>query len=152
MKTLILARYGQWENGHLNTDGVKTMNTFGERVKTILKEIKSIAIISADIPRAYESAKIIADHFGVKTIKKFIELYAAEEDGILPNAQSAYSIISSEGSLNDVVIAVISREYIEVLPDFISNTVFKKQITIDTKLQRGEAIIINYQTQEISII
>ena len=152
MKLLILARYGQWENGHLNAEGIETMNTFAERIKILLEKFPKIKILSADIPRAYESAKIIAAHLNIEVVKKYSELYAAEEEGLLPNVDKAYSVISSEGKLDDVVVVVVSREYTKTLPNYISNTVFDNPEKFDLNLNRGEAILFDFSAKKISTI
>ncbi len=148
MKKLILVRYGEWQNNHLSEEGIRMMSSTAERLKTALQGL-TFCIISAEIPRAIESAEILAKFLTAPAVEKYPELYAAEEDGRLADPAAALNIITSVGQHYDVVVTVVSREYIETLPQFIFTYVFAGQKLPKAQLDRGEALIIDFETRAI---
>ena len=123
---LILVRYGGHENGRLNEEGKETMLSVAEKLKTLV-ENKKCCVVCADVARAVESGKIISDNLGLE-IKPFLEFYAAPEDNIVVDVDKAKNILDLLDREYEVVIAVISREYIEKLSG--------------KNLQRGEFIVL----------
>ena len=150
MKKLILVRYGEYDNGHLSESGIQTMILAAEKMKSIVHDQNAL-IISAQIPRATESAEVISKHLNIHPVQNFIELYAAEEDGVCLNIDMAMNVINSVGKEHDIVIAVTSREYIETLPNYILKSLGSKQ-TIETHLSRGEIIILDYETKSVAFL
>ncbi len=144
MKQLILVRYGQYENGHLTTDGKATMEIAASRLQPLVKDLKN-RLLSASTPRATESAQILSEVLGAK-VEAFPALYAAEEEGNLPDCNAASELIFKLGESYDCIVAVISREYIEALPSYI----LKKDVK--TKLERGECLVMNLETTELSYL
>lgn len=138
---LILVRYGEHENGHLNDVGKQSMILVGKKLKPII-ERKNISIICAKIPRAIESAEIISKNLGILSVKDFTELYASEESSI--NLEKALEIINSVGVGSDIVIAIISREYIEALPGYILGKEIDK-----LSVSRGEFLMLDYDKKDI---
>lgn len=127
---LILVRYGTHENGHLNEQGKKNMIDAVKLLKPFVVN-KKACLISANIPRAIESAEIISEKLENLSIKPFNEFYAAEEEGIKVDIDKARNILNSLINDFEVVIAVISREYIEKLSD--------------KNLERGEISVLEYK-------
>ena len=150
VEQLILVRYGQYENGHLTTEGTATMTAAAGRIKNFLLTRRPI-IISAPTTRATESAKIIGEAFGISQINTYPQIYAADEDGLLPDCPTAAKLIDTLGAQSPIVIAVVSREYIETLPNFILKTVFAGT-SMETSLNRGEALVIDYTIKDISYL
>ncbi len=148
MDKLVLVRYGESTNGHLNEQGMQTMVLTAKRLR-YLAENQSACIICAKIPRAIESAKIISKNLNISGIQSFEELYAAEDVPIF--LDTAIKIINSVGEKYDVIIAVISREYIEALPNHILQGL-GSQKTTETHLNRGEALVIDYKTKKINYL
>ena len=147
---LILIRYGEHENGHLNELGKQTMISTAQRLNPIV-ENKNTCIVSAKVPRAIESAQIIKEYLHLPTAQSFSELYAAEEEGIYVNLESAVKIINSLGEKYAIVITVTSREYIETLPSYILKNLGSQTIT-KTRLNRGEIIVLDYDRKDITYI
>jgi hypothetical protein len=107
---LILLRCGQYENGHLNNQGRETMVLIADRLRRFIQNQK-VQIISANIPRAFESAQIISEQLNWGSVQTLPELYAAEEDGHLPDLIIAGKVLSKIGKDADLTIAIVSREY-----------------------------------------
>lgn len=150
MKKLILVRYGNWENGHLNEEGKQTMADTAQKLEPFV--VGSFIIIAGAVDRAIESANIIAKHFTLPPVQSFPELYAAEEDGNLPDLTAATNVITQLGSQYDTVIAVVSREYIESLPAHILHNVLSLETpTEPTNLDRGELLVLDFETQTVTV-
>lgn len=132
---LILVRYGEHTDGYLNDRGKQTMKLVAERLRSSVQE--KTAIICAKIPRAIEGAEILAQEFGLGPVQSFSELYAAPEDGIEVNLNVALGVINAIANNTDVVIAIISREYIEALSRHFGLK--------EKNLNRGEFLVINYK-------
>jgi hypothetical protein len=147
MKKLALVRYGEHENGHLNKKGTQTMISTSERLKTLVQN-KNACIVSAKIPRAIESAEILSKNLNIFPVQNFLELYAEEEEGHLPDLDMATKLIHSIGEKYDVVMAVVSREYIETLPNHILKSLGVEKTT-ETHLSRGEILVLDYDTKDI---
>jgi len=128
---IILVRYGEHAGGHLNDRGKESMKLASERIKPFVQE-KSVSIICANIPRAIESAEIIARELNIKSIQNFTELYAAEESGVGINLDAALKIVNAVGQDKDVIVAVISKEYIQALSRHFGKS--------DVILNRGEIL------------
>jgi len=127
---LILVRYGEHEDEHLSDKGKEAMLLVAKKLEKLVKD-KKICIVSANIPRAVESAKIISEIIKVSPVEAFDEFYAAEEKNIYTDISRATKIFDSLSKKFDVVIAVISREYIEKIG--------KKD------LKRGEILVLDYK-------
>lgn len=142
MKQLIFVRYGQYENGHLTKDGVETMNSATQKLLSFVTN-KNFCVVCADVPRAIESAQVIANTVN-RDVTAFAEFYAADEENKLPDCESAGTVIKSLWNDYDVVVAIISREYIETLPEYI---LVKK---LNTHLERGECLLLDLEDKSIS--
>lgn len=118
IQELILVRYGQYQDGHLTLEGKKTMREAAGRIESYLEKREAV-LISAPTPRATESANIIAEKLMIAEAQVRPEIYAADEEGILPDCAVATELILSLGELHPTIIAVASREYIETLPSYI---------------------------------
>lgn len=113
------------------------------------------AVVAGDIQRAIESAQIIANVIGqTKDIKSYPDLYAAEEEGRIPDPRQAYSLLQKQEKAAGNVVAVVSREYIETLPPYITRKVFKNSRAAATtiRLDRGEVLTIDTTKQLIKIL
>ncbi len=148
MNTLVLVRYGEHENGHLNESGKNAMILVGEKLKSLFDN-KNIGIVCAQVPRAIESAQIISKCLGIFSVQNFTELYA--EEGRSVNLEKVKEVLDSVGGKRDVLIAVVSREYIETLPNFILQNL-GVQKTIETHLERGEFLILDYDKNECNLL
>ncbi len=148
MNKLIFVRYGEHTDGHLNEAGVKAMILVGEKLKPFLQD-KNVCIICAQISRAIESAKIISENLGIPVAQLFVELYATEDVPI--NLEKAMEVIDFAGKECDTVIAIVSREYIETLPNYILQSL-GIQKTEETHLERGEALILDYDKKDITYL
>ena len=147
MKRIILVRYGSWENGHLNEAGRQEMHAAAERLRTEIDGQKT-CVIAGKVARATEGAELIAQDLDLPFESSHDELYAAEEDGRLPDPRKALEVIQRYEL--DNVIAIVSREHIETLPVFVSQTVFNKSVEREKpSLGRGEALVIDLQKQEL---
>jgi len=82
MEQLILIRYGEHKDGHLSEQGTQTMRRAADSLLRV--NLDKVRLLAANTPRAIESARIIASSLSVE-VEVFDELYAAEEDGKLPN-------------------------------------------------------------------
>jgi phosphohistidine phosphatase SixA len=127
---LILVRYGEHEDGHLSDKGKETVLLVAKKLESLVRD-KKVCIISANILRAIESAKIISEMIGVSPIEAFDEFYAAEEKNIYVDIGRATKILDSLSKKFDVTIAVVSREYIKELG--------KKD------LRRGDILALDYK-------
>jgi len=148
MNKLILVRYGEHEGGHLNEVGIKAMVFVAEKLKHLL-ENQNVGIVCAEVPRAIESAHIVSEALNVSPAKHFVELYAVEDTPI--HLTKAAEVIDSAGGECDVLIAVVSREYIESLPNYILQSLGVEK-PIETHLERGEVLILDYGTKEITYL
>jgi len=148
MNKLIFVRYGEHEGGHLNEVGIKAMILVAEKLKHILQNADA-GIICAEVPRAIEGAHIISEALNVPPAKHFAELYAVEDTPI--HLTKAAEVIDSAGGECDVLIAVVSREYIETLPNFILQSLGVEK-PIETHLERGEVLILDYDKKEITYL
>lgn len=124
---IVFVRYGQYKDGHLDEIGKHQMVFVSEKIKNLLAG-QNFCVVCADIPRAVESAKVIANNLGAKDVQSFKEFYSAKEDGIEVDVARAKNIFDS--LKYDFVVAVISREYIEVFAN--------------KNLERGEFYILDY--------
>lgn len=127
---LVLVRYGEYENGHLTEQGKETMIKASDLLKILVKN-KKTCVVSASIPRAIESSKVISENLKISSVKIFDEFYAAEEAGIKVDIDKAKNILDLLSREFEVVIAIISREYIEKLSG--------------KSLQRGEIFLLDYK-------
>lgn len=148
---LILVRYGQYQDGHLSHEGVVTMQAAADRIANHLVSIAPL-IISAPTPRATESASIIGKKFGMIESRQCEEIYAADEDGLLPDCKIASDLVLNLGNEHSVIVAVASREYIETLPQYIFKNIFGIEGGFDTKLERGEALVVDFNKKKISFL
>lgn len=138
MKQIILVRYGQWEHEHLSPQGRVTMELSAERLKIFLGN-RVAMVIAAEVPRAIESAQIIAKHLKISEVSSFSELYAAEECEKLPDPILAEQIINRQFSDErepEIIIAVVSREHIETLPSYITKNIFALEEDVQVSLDR----------------
>ncbi len=145
MNKLVFVRYGEHENGDLNESGKEAMILIGEKLKSVV-EGRNTSIICAEILRAVESAEIIAKNLNLSLVRHFTELYASEDVPV--NLEKALEVINSEGKECDLLIAVVSREYIETLPNYILQSL-GVQNTVETHLKRGEILILDYNKKDI---
>jgi hypothetical protein len=145
MEKLILVRYGQYENEHLSDDGRETMVMASRKIGPLIYSKKFI-VVSADIPRAVESAQILAEQLHGPQVQSFSEFYAAEEDGYLPDIQKAVKLMIALGQDCDILIAVVSREYIEAIPNHVLPHLAGEKNT----LNRGEIFVLDYQTENLT--
>lgn len=141
MKRLILVRYGLYENGSLTSEGEEMMRASAEKIRTLANG-SSMMVVSADVPRARESAMIIADTLSLPFGGTYAELYADDQAGNMPNPEQALSMLENIGKDTDVIIAVTSREYIATLPVLVARTYFDKE-TDQKHLDRGEVLLID---------
>ena len=143
MKRLILVRYGQYESGHLTAEGISTMEKAASRFGSIATGTNRL--LAANTPRAVESAAVLAPVLETQ-VEPLDELYAAEEDGRLPDSAHAWQLLQSLGEDCDTLVAVVSREYIEDLPSLILDQ--KVQISLD----RGQCLVIDLNAKTISYL
>ncbi|OGZ65567.1 MAG: hypothetical protein A3C50_02850 [Candidatus Staskawiczbacteria bacterium RIFCSPHIGHO2_02_FULL_43_16] len=148
MNKLIFVRYGEHTDQHLNEVGIKAMILVAEKLKHIL-ENQNVGIVCAEVPRAVESAHIISETLNVPPAKHFAQLYASEDAPIY--LTKAVEVIDSAGGEHDVLIAVVSREYIETLPNFILQSLGVEK-PIETHLERGEILVLDYSKKEITYL
>ena len=144
MKQLILVRCGQYEDGHLTDEGVETMIKAGAKIMPLVPDLV-VRLISAETSRAIESAEVIGNMIS-KSVEVYSELYAAEEDDRLPDCNAAEELLTELGNNCEVIIAVVSREYIETLPAHL----LRKEI--QTSLNRGDCLIIDFEREEVSYL
>lgn len=148
MNKLILVRYGEHTDEHLNEVGIKAMVLVAEKLRHLL-ENQNVGIVCAEVPRAIESTHIICETLNVPPTKHFPELYASDDTPIHLN--KAVQVLDSVGGEHDVLIAVISREYIEALPNYILQGLGVEK-PIETHLERGEILILDYGKKEITYL
>lgn len=144
MKQLIFVRYGQYEDGHLTKEGVETMNNATQKLLPFVTN-KNFCLVCADVPRAIESAQIIAKTVNTN-VTAFPEFYAADEENKLPDCKSVGTVIKSLWNDYDVIVAIMSREYIETLPEYLLD---KK---LNTHLERGECLLLDLEDKSISYL
>ncbi len=144
MNKLILVRYGEHSDGHLNDQGKETLNTIAGKLKPLIGE-GSAQVVSAKVVRAEESGELLSQLLGLPKSTSYNEFYSAEEDAILPNVSVAADKVNTLGKDFDTLIAIASREYIEQLPSHILN---ENEIG-RTDLDRGEVLVIDYDKQSL---
>mgnify|MGYP001007827864 CR=1 FL=1 len=144
MKKIILVRYGQYENGNLTEEGINTMTETAGRLKVSGLD-KSSVVISSETPRAFQSAKVISEILESKFLVNN-SFYAAEEDGVFVDNAKAAQFVNTFSSDVDNLIIVASREYIESFPAYFLET---KE---NTRLERGECLVIDCENKSISYI
>lgn len=105
---------------------------------------KSFVVLASSSPRAAESGKIVAEVLD-SDLQMSNALYAAEEEGILPDTAQAATMLQDFNDI-DTVVAIASREYIETLPSFLLHK------TLKTNLERGECLIIDLEERSISYL
>lgn len=143
MKTLVLIRYGEYQNRHLTPEGINQMTHSAKKLSIFSADKK--LVVASHTPRASESGKIIAEILNTELVINDI-FYSAEEDGLFPDNDRALEFIKNLNNDVDVLVAIASREYIETLPEHILNTSTK------TSLERGECLILDCQTKKISYL
>ncbi|HWH07320.1 MAG TPA: hypothetical protein VNU47_02235 [Candidatus Paceibacterota bacterium] len=115
-----------------------------------LKELAGsgeVVVVCANIPRAIESARIITTELEIKDPTPSSRLYAAEEEGLLPDPAGAYEFLKAVGDSTDFIIAVVSREYVDVLPEYLSTNGITDPRVLETKhLARGEMLVLNLRS------
>jgi phosphohistidine phosphatase SixA len=144
MKYLLLVRYGLYDqNGHLNEGGVKQMKECGQRIRSELS-VGSVKVVSAAVSRAIESAEYLALTVDCKDVlTEYPQLYAEDEKPIIDVAEAS-RVLEEAGVESDVLIAVVSREYIESLPNYL-NAFNEKDVFLD----RGRALVIDWETKRV---
>lgn len=150
MNKLILVRYGEHEGGHLTEQGKQAMLLAVEKIKSFVQN-KNACVVAAKINRAVESAKIISKNLNVPMAGEFSELYAAQEEGVAVNLDAATLVIHSVGERCYILIAVVSREYIETLPNHILRSL-RAQEVLETHLNRGEALVLDYEAKKVTYL
>lgn len=140
MEKLILIRYGEHTDGHLNGQGRETMGMIAAKLAPVIDN-KKVLIACAKVVRAVESAKVLANLLHTSEPTSYDEFYSAEEAGKFPDATAANELINNLGESCDILIVIASREYIELLPSMIL-----KQGAEVTNLNRGEVLVIDYET------
>lgn len=151
-KKLILVRYGSWENGHLSKSGREEMQRAGRNLSRLTAGKKTL-VVSANVTRAIESAQVVANVLGLDEPRAYDEFYAAEEEGKPPKLAQAYKLVESLLVESDILISIVSREYIEALPTYILNDILGSSEALDnSSLDRGEALLINLRTKELGHI
>ena len=147
---LFLVRYGEHVNGHLNKKGKQTMILASKLLQPLIQNEKA-CILCANTTRAIESAEVISKYLKKFPVQDFQELYAAKEDGVNVDLEAAVKVINSAGIANSLVIAVVSREYIETLPDYILRK-FGFQEAHKVDLARGEILVLDYNKKNITYL
>ncbi len=79
-------------------------------------------------------------------MQQFTEFYVSEE--IPVDLNRAIEIINSMSKECDFLVMVISREYIEALPDYILKSLGAQGKT-ETHLGRGEVLILDYDKKDV---
>lgn len=120
----------------------------GEKLKSVVQG-KNVGIICAQVPRAIESAQIISGGLNISLVEHFAELYASEDT--LIDLEKAVGVIDSVGKECDLLIAVVSREYIETLPSYILQNLGVQKVA-ETHLDRGEILILDYDKKDIAYL
>ena len=90
---LILVRYGDYTDRHLNKKGEKQMTLASERLKSLIPN-KKVIIICANTPRVIESAKVIEKYLQLSPTQALSKLYAAIEDDIKVDIEKANQTIN----------------------------------------------------------
>ncbi len=144
-------RYGQYQDGHLTLEGKKTMREAAGRIESYLEKREAM-IISAPTPRSTESAEIIRYKLGITEVTQYQEIYAADEDGVLPDCGIATELILRLGEQHPTIIAVASREYIDTLPSYILQNVLDTKIQEVTVLERGEALVVDFIKKSVMFL
>lgn len=149
MKKLVLVRYGEYDSaGHINDVGRMNMQSAAGYIVDHTKT-NSMIVVAANIPRAIESARVLAATLSLMEPVVVDELYAAAEDQRLPDCSVAYDkLVQLAGSL-EVVVAVVSREYIESLPPYIAGHVFGEVEFASASLERGEALMVDLEARRV---
>jgi hypothetical protein len=150
MQILILVRYGEHEAGRLNEKGVGSMLRVAHEL-FVLENLGLCKIVCADISRAIESATIISEAMKIAVPLSLTELYAAEEDGVGVDLDSAMKVIETQGANVDTLIVVCSREYIEVIPKMILSPSLAEVDRCES-LQRGQFLLIDLERRAMEII
>jgi hypothetical protein len=149
MEKLILVRYAQYDQlGHITDQGRHVMEETAIHIAPYVSRAV-VSVLAANTSRAVESAMVLSGALSINAPVPVDELYAAEEDGRLPDCAIALSAIVREVGEADTVIAVVSREYIETLPAHIAQNNFMSQEFSSITLERGEALIIDFHTKQI---
>ncbi len=144
---IILVRYGSWENSSLTSEGVLMMEGIAEKLKKHL-ENGSVGVVSAQVARAQASAEIVAASLYADVVGSYSELYAADEEGIEPDCEKAFALL--KGLPYEVVVAVVSREYAEALPQYLLKEVFGIDAEISTHVNRGGAVVIDLEARTLA--
>ena len=144
---IALVRYGLSKQDVLTSEGIQMMKGIAKKLKTHL-ENASVGVVSAAVARAEASAEVIAASLSAELIGSYPELYAAEEDGVGPNCEAAFTLLKSLPY--ETVIAVVSREYAEALPQYILKEVFGIDAEISTHVNRGGAVIIDLEQRKMT--
>jgi len=150
MEKLVLVRYGQYENDQLTDEGKAVMRAAAERIKEFLGQTKPL-VITASTNRAIESAKIVGDALETGQVGAYPEIYAADEEGRFADCAVAARLIETLGAKNPVIVAIASREYIDMLPSWILENELGSG-EIKTSLNRGEALVLDYKTRTVSYL
>ena len=148
MNKLILVRYGEHTDGHLNEIGIKAMVLVAQKLKPLLENV-NVGIVCAQVPRAIESAHIISEALNVGPVEHVAELYASEDVPVHLN--KAVEAVDAAGGECDVLVAVVSREYIETLPNYILQSLGVEK-PIETHLERGEVLLLDYNKKDVTYL
>ncbi len=144
---IIFVRYGEYDNGHINQSGRETMLSIAHRLESYIANHK-VNIVVADVPRAIESADILCKELHLPKAQPFKELFAEEENGRLPDIETAASVVFSAAKQKDTLIVIASREYLELLPKYILNG----ENSVKTEIKRGEMLIVDYELRNVSYL
>jgi hypothetical protein len=163
MQKVILIRYDEWENDHSNETSRQTITTVAERLKVALGLSASdlnanVCIVSAEVPQAVESARLLAKGLNVASTTSLPQLYITDEAGRQPDpAEAFHGILGLERLYNrefSVVIAAVSPECIEVLLPYVMTDIFHRPAIVGEKLQleQGQAVVLDLSKQTLRII
>jgi len=146
MKYLLVMRHGNYNrsSGNLTDFGKEQIKRIAEEMKTIIGEIyNGHYLLSSSAPRSKQSAKIIANFFGLEEFDREKEIYEPVRiySSKLDYLKSIDNMIAPHIEENDIVTIVSHYYVVNNYPRHIVKTLFQKYDSDIINPEMGEGIL-----------
>lgn len=149
MDKIAIVRHGYYgTDGHLSDYGREQMMEIGNKLKRQLTVEEVVLILSSTAPRTVDSAEVLEIILGAK--KELHELLWSEA-GRREDYIAAHQLVQSVKNRADLVVVVTHCEYANGFPAFLGKTDLGRNFSYPD-IGKGEGVLINYKTCELTIL
>ncbi len=145
MRYLFVARHGEYgdDDGRLNQDGFRQMETLGRYMKQILNG-GSVYLVSSAAPRALDSSEVLAAQLGLTEFEKMSYLWSGKdaEDGWDYKSEGLMQIVEERRERADGLVMVTHLEIVDSFPTRVMEKLGKPSRIGEVK--KGRAVCIDF--------